>query len=83
MSKRVRFDENLNGFNEIENIRQLKKYKNNEFDDNDNTDEEDVTLDYKKKHTLDSDEEDESDKDQLYDIEKVVLKNTFFCFGII
>lgn len=71
-AKRVRFDEELNDVNEIPNSRQFKKYKNNGLDDNESVDE---TPDRQKKHTLDSDEEDEIDKYQQYDVTKVIFFN--------
>lgn len=73
MAKRVKFEEDFNCVNEIANIQRLKKYKNNEL--NDDIEE---ASDYKKKHTLDSDEEDEIEKYQQYDIEKVFFN--VICF---
>jgi hypothetical protein len=71
-TKRVRFaaDEEI-GFSNVKRSR--LQDEEDERPDDDEDDAEEGTSEAKKKHTLDSDEEDETDKYELLDMEKVYL----------
>lgn len=73
--QRVRFAEEIDDADEIPNSRLVKKAKYEEFyeDDDNNDNKRFLEADSKKKHTLDSDEEDESVKYEKLDMKNVRL----------